>query len=112
VTPGTAGPRAAGPRGAWSAASGWARRTWPAATGTGAAASAALALLVLVCAFVAMAVPRASLGYRTQVLQRTFRATPTAQSTVIADGFVPASQLCAGQYAKACAKAGIPGGTG
>jgi D-xylose transport system substrate-binding protein len=36
----------------------------------------------------------------------------TMKSTVIADGFVPASQLCAGQYAKACAKAGIPGGTG
>ncbi len=53
---------------------GRARAAWPAVTGTAAAASVTLALLVLVCAFVAVAVPRASLGYRTAVLQRTFRA--------------------------------------
>jgi hypothetical protein len=29
--------------------------------------------------------------------------------TVIADKFVPASQLCAGKYAKACSAAGISG---
>jgi putative ABC transport system permease protein len=42
--------------------------------------------LVLICAFVAVAVPRASLGYRTTVLQRTFAAAPAAQKTVLADG--------------------------
>ncbi len=30
-------------------------------------------------------------------------------STVIADKFVPASQLCAGKYAKPCSAAGISG---
>ena len=30
-------------------------------------------------------------------------------STVIADKFVPASQLCAGSYASACTAAGITG---
>ena len=45
-----------------------ARAAWPAITGTAAAASVTLALLVLVCTFVAVAVPRASLGYRTAVL--------------------------------------------
>jgi D-xylose transport system substrate-binding protein len=30
-------------------------------------------------------------------------------STVIADGFVPASQLCAGKFKAACTSAGIPG---
>jgi hypothetical protein len=55
-------------------------------TGTGAAASATLALLVLICAFVAVAVPRASLGYRTAVLQRTFAAVPATQKTVLGDG--------------------------
>ena len=53
--------------------------------GTGAAASVALAALVLVSTFVAVAVPRASLGYRTQVLQRTFRAATSAATTVLAD---------------------------
>jgi putative ABC transport system permease protein len=59
---------------------------WPAMTGTAAAASVTLALLVLVCTFVAVAVPRASLGYRTAVLQRAFHATPAAQRVVLADG--------------------------
>ena len=35
--------------------------------------------------------------------------TSNMNSTVIADKFVPASQLCAGKYAKACAAAGISG---
>ena len=65
--------------------SGRIRRSWPAVTGTGAAASVALGLLVLVCTFIAVAVPRASLGYRTEVLQRAFRATSSAQTTVLAD---------------------------
>jgi putative ABC transport system permease protein len=54
-------------------------------TGTGAAASVALALLVLVCAFIAVCLPRASLGYRTQVLQRALRAAPSAETTVLAE---------------------------
>ena len=63
-----------------------ARAAWPAMTGTAAAASVTLALLVLVCTFVAVAVPRASLGYRTAVLQRTFHAAGPAQEAVLADG--------------------------
>ena len=55
---------------------------WPAMTGTAAAASVTLALLVLVCTFVAVAVPRASLGYRTAVLQRAFHAA----SRCVAEG--------------------------
>jgi D-xylose transport system substrate-binding protein len=35
--------------------------------------------------------------------------TANMNSTVIADGFVQAVQLCAGKYTKACGKAGIPG---
>jgi putative ABC transport system permease protein len=59
---------------------------WPALTGTAAAASVTLALLVLVCTFVAVAVPRASLGYRTAVLQRAFHAASPLQQAVLADG--------------------------
>ena len=62
-----------------------ARAAWPTVTGTGAAASATLGLLVLICTFVAVAVPRASLGYRTVVLQRAFAAVPTVQKAVLAD---------------------------
>ncbi len=65
---------------------GRARSAWPAVTGTAAAASVTLALLVLVCAFVAVAVPRASLGYRTAVLQQAFRAATPSQKVVLADG--------------------------
>jgi D-xylose transport system substrate-binding protein len=35
--------------------------------------------------------------------------TTNMNSTVIADKFVPAAQLCAGKYAKPCAAAGISG---
>ena len=63
-----------------------ARAAWPAMTGTAAAASVTLALLVLICTFVAVAVPRASLGYRTAVLQRTFQAATAGQKVVLADG--------------------------
>ena len=55
-------------------------------TGTGAAATVALGLLVLVCTFVAVAVPRASLDYRTQALQHIFRSASSAQTAVVADG--------------------------
>ena len=63
-----------------------ARAAWPAITGTAAAASVTLGLLVLVCTFVAVAVPRASLGYRTAVLQQTFHTASAAQEAVLADG--------------------------
>ena len=58
---------------------------WAALTGTGAAASVALALLVLAGVFIAVAVPRASLGYRTQVLQRTFGVMSSSATTVLGD---------------------------
>src|SRR3984893_16163807 len=70
------------------AVSGRTGATWAAVTGTGAAGSAALAILVLVCAFIAVAVPRASLGYRTQVLQRIFRAASSSPTTILADAAV------------------------
>jgi putative ABC transport system permease protein len=59
--------------------------SWAAATGLGTAASFALAILVLACAFIAIAVPRASLGYRTQVVQRIFHAAPSPQTAVLGD---------------------------
>jgi putative ABC transport system permease protein len=59
--------------------------SWRAATGSAAAAGLMLGILVLVSVFVAVALPRASLGYRTQVLQRIFHSASSAQSTVLAD---------------------------
>jgi D-xylose transport system substrate-binding protein len=35
--------------------------------------------------------------------------TKNMNSTVIADKFVPATQLCSGSYSAACKKAGISG---
>ena len=61
------------------------RASWRAATGSAAAASLMLAILVLASVFVAVAVPRASLGYRTRVLQRSFHSISSAQTTVLAD---------------------------
>jgi putative ABC transport system permease protein len=55
------------------------------AVGAGAAASAALGLLVLVTVFIAVALPRANLGYRTHVLQQAFRAESSTQTAVLAD---------------------------
>ena len=75
------GPASPGPRGRL-------RATAAAVAGTGVAASLALALLAGVCAFVAVAVPRASLGYRTQVLQRTFRTASSAATAVLADAAI------------------------
>ncbi len=77
---------------------------WPTAAGTGATASAALAILVLVCTFTAVALPRASLGYRTGVLQRTFRAAPSQEKAVLADADLSGlaqGHLSAGQLALA-----------
>jgi hypothetical protein len=59
--------------------------SWVAATGAGAAAGVALAILVLAGVFIAVAVPRASLGYRTQVVQRIFHAAPSPQTAVLGD---------------------------
>jgi putative ABC transport system permease protein len=59
--------------------------SWHVLTGTGAAASAALAILVLACTFIAVAVPRASLGYRTQVIQRILRAASAQETAVLAN---------------------------
>src|SRR5262249_46352835 len=56
-----------------------------AATGAGAAAGVALAILVLAGVFIAVAVPRASLGYRTQVVQRIFHAAPSQKTAVLGD---------------------------
>ena len=43
------------------------------------------------------------------LLNPVWVTTANMNSTVIADLFVPASQLCAGSYASACAAAGISG---
>jgi D-xylose transport system substrate-binding protein len=43
------------------------------------------------------------------LLTPTWVTTKNMNSTVIADKFVPASQLCAGKYASACTAAGISG---
>ena len=43
------------------------------------------------------------------LLTPTWVTTANMNSTVIADKFVPASQLCAGSYASACTAAGISG---
>lgn len=60
------------------------RTAWSALTGTGAAASIGLALLVAVCTFIAVAVPRASLGSRTRALQQLFATATPAERAVIA----------------------------
>ena len=70
---------------------------WAAVAGTAAAASIALAMLVLTCVFVAVAVPRASLGYRTEVLQRTLRAAPSSQTAVLASAYFTGLKLNAGE---------------
>ena len=62
-----------------------ARAAWTTLTGTGAAASAVLAALVVVVIFVAVATPRASVGYRTTALQHLFASTPAAGRSVAAD---------------------------
>ncbi|HYA50923.1 MAG TPA: hypothetical protein VEG33_07100, partial [Streptosporangiaceae bacterium] len=75
--------------------------SWVAATGAGAAAGAALGILVLAGVFIAVAVPRASLGYRTQVVQRIFHAAPSQQTAVLGDanlsglnqGYLSAAEL-------------------
>lgn len=60
-------------------------RIGTAAVGNGVAAFAALGILVLVTVFVAVALPRANLGYRTRVLRQTFSAASPEQTAVLAD---------------------------
>jgi len=44
------------------------------------------------------------------VLLKPTWVTPTnMKTTVVADGFVPASQLCKGKFASGCTAAGISG---
>ena len=52
---------------------------------------------------------QAKVAVKSALLVPTWVTTTNMNSTVIADKFVPASQLCAGKYAKACATAGISG---
>jgi D-xylose transport system substrate-binding protein len=51
----------------------------------------------------------ANVGVKSALLSPTWVTTSNMNSTVIADKFVPASQLCAGKYASACSAAGISG---
>ena len=61
------------------------RRAWIAITGTATAASLGLALLVFTAVFISVAIPRASLGQRTQALQRVVTAAPAASTAVLGD---------------------------
>ena len=61
------------------------RRAWIVITGTAAAASLGLALLVFTAGFISVAIPRASLGQRTQALQRVLTAAPAASTAVLGD---------------------------
>jgi D-xylose transport system substrate-binding protein len=51
----------------------------------------------------------AKVAVKSALLPPTWVTTTNMNSTVIADKFVPASQLCAGKYAKPCSAAGISG---
>ena len=52
---------------------------------------------------------QANVAVKSALLAPTWVTTANMNSTVIADKFVPASQLCAGKYAKPCSAAGISG---
>jgi D-xylose transport system substrate-binding protein len=52
---------------------------------------------------------QANVSVPSALLTPTWVTTKNMNSTVIADKFVPASQLCAGKYASACTAAGISG---
>ena len=51
----------------------------------------------------------AKVAVKSALLSPTWVTTTNMNSTVIADKFVPASQLCAGSFASACTAAGISG---
>ena len=59
------------------------RQLWTVACGTGTAASIGLALLVLGTVFIAMAIPRASQGLRTDALRRTLARQPASSTAVL-----------------------------
>ena len=61
------------------------RRAWIAISGTAAAASLGLAFLVFTAVFISVAIPRASLGQRTQALQRVLTAAPATSTAVLGD---------------------------
>ena len=52
---------------------------------------------------------KAKVSVKSVLLPPTWVTTANMNSTVIADKFVPAAQLCAGKYAKPCTAAGISG---
>jgi D-xylose transport system substrate-binding protein len=52
---------------------------------------------------------QANTSVASALLTPTWVTTSNMNSTVIADKFVPASQLCSGKYASACSAAGISG---
>jgi D-xylose transport system substrate-binding protein len=52
---------------------------------------------------------QSKVAVKSALLTPTWVTTTNMNSTVIADKFVPASQLCAGKYAKPCSAAGISG---
>jgi D-xylose transport system substrate-binding protein len=52
---------------------------------------------------------QSNVAVKSALLSPTWVTTTNMNSTVIADKFVPASQLCAGKYAKPCSAAGISG---
>lgn len=58
-----------------------------------AAANIALGLLVLVCAFVAVAIPRASLGFRTEALQRVFGSQTAFTKSVLGDAAIASAGM-------------------
>lgn len=58
--------------------------SWRTLAGTGTSANAALAVLVFVTVLAAMAIPRASLGLRTNALQQIFAQLPSAARTMTA----------------------------
>ena len=52
---------------------------------------------------------QSNVAVKSALLSPTWVTTTNMNSTVIADKFVPAAQLCAGKYAKECTAAGISG---
>ncbi|MGE5136265.1 MAG: hypothetical protein ACM32E_25545 [Gemmatimonadota bacterium] len=59
------------------------RPGWRAVAGAGAGASLALGLLLAVCTFIAVAMPRASLGYRSAALHHVLASLPASEKVVL-----------------------------
>ena len=82
------------------------RRAATTTCGTAAAASLGLALLVFAAVLISMAIPRASLGQRTQALQRSLATLPATSTAVIGNlpyptfgNYFPGRPATAGQLA-------------